>query len=72
MAMILVTGATGFIGSHLCLVLLRKGYEIIAIDSFENSSPESLKRVKKILKSYKNINPESLKLIEGDIRDQVL
>ena len=28
MVQILVTGATGFIGSHLCLVLLRKGYEI--------------------------------------------
>ena len=49
MAKILVTGATGFIGSHLCLVLLKKGYEIIGIDSFENSSPESLKRVLKIL-----------------------
>ena len=48
MAKILVTGATGFIGSHLCLVLLSKGYEIIAVDSFENSSPESLIRVKKI------------------------
>ena len=71
MVQILVTGATGFIGSHLCLVLLRKGYEIIGIDSFENSSPESLKRVVKILKSHKNINPESLKLIKGDIRDQV-
>ena len=29
----------------------RKGYEIIGIDSFENSLPESLKRVAKILKS---------------------
>ena len=33
MIRLLITGAAGFIGSHTCLLLLEKGYEIIAIDS---------------------------------------
>lgn len=37
-AMILVTGATGFIGSHTWLELIKAGYEVLAVDNFENSS----------------------------------
>ena len=42
---VLVTGGAGFIGSHTSLVLLEKGYELVVLDNFENSSPEALKRV---------------------------
>jgi len=45
---ILVTGASGFIGSHTCLELLLAGYEVIAIDNLSNSKEESLRRVQKI------------------------
>ncbi len=45
---ILVTGGAGYIGSHTCLELLRKGYEVIVVDNLCNSSEESLERVKKI------------------------
>src|SRR5690625_2250102 len=45
---ILVTGGAGYIGSHLCVELLEKGYDIIVIDNFSNSKPESLKRVAEI------------------------
>jgi UDP-glucose 4-epimerase len=48
MKKILVTGASGYIGSHTCLLLLENGYEVVAIDDFVNSSIESLKRVEKI------------------------
>ena len=48
---ILVTGGGGFIGSHTCLSLLENGYRIYVVDTFENSSPEALERVKKILKA---------------------
>src|SRR5689334_19535717 len=36
---VLVTGGAGFIGSHTCVNLLDRGYEVIAIDNFSNSSP---------------------------------
>ena len=35
---IFVTGGSGFIGSHTCLVLLERGYNVIALDSNINSS----------------------------------
>lgn len=45
---ILVTGGAGYIGSHTCVELLNAGNEIIIVDNFSNSKPESLKRVKEI------------------------
>ena len=49
MKTILVTGGAGFIGSHTCLALSEQGYNVISIDSYINSSPIALKRVKKDL-----------------------
>jgi len=48
MGAVLVTGGAGFIGSHTCVELLDAGYEIIVMDNFANSKPESLSRIKKI------------------------
>jgi UDP-glucose 4-epimerase len=45
---ILVTGGAGYIGSQTCVELLNAGYELIVIDNFSNSKPESLNRVKSI------------------------
>ncbi|MEH7336798.1 UDP-glucose 4-epimerase GalE [Neobacillus drentensis] len=45
---ILVTGGTGYIGTHTCVELLTAGYEIIVVDNFSNSKPESLNRIKEI------------------------
>ncbi|MBP1935118.1 UDP-glucose 4-epimerase GalE [Ammoniphilus resinae] len=45
---ILVTGGAGYIGSHTCVELLNVGYEIIVVDNFSNSKPESLQRVQEI------------------------
>jgi len=42
---ILVTGGAGYIGSHTCLELLRKGFDVVVIDNLSNSSKESLNRV---------------------------
>tara|TARA_B100000700_G_C14951526_1_gene811900 strand:+ start:312 stop:1358 length:1047 start_codon:yes stop_codon:yes gene_type:complete len=67
---ILVTGGAGFIGSHTCLALLEKDYEITVIDSYINSHKQSLQRVVEIFKknnSLKNIDVETL-----DIRDEKL
>lgn len=45
---ILVTGGTGYIGSHTILELLNAGYDTVTIDNLSNSKPESLKRVHKL------------------------
>ena len=45
---VLVTGGAGYIGSHTFLALLELGYDVVAVDNFCNSSPESLKRVEEL------------------------
>ncbi len=39
---ILITGAAGFLGSHLCDILLEKGNEVIGMDNFITGSPDNL------------------------------
>ncbi|MCP4719930.1 MAG: UDP-glucose 4-epimerase GalE [Desulfobacteraceae bacterium] len=45
---ILVTGGAGYIGSHTCIELLKKNYDVVVLDNFSNSCEESLNRVQKI------------------------
>ena len=68
---ILVTGGGGFIGSHTCLSLLENGYRIYVVDTFENSSPEALERVKKILKAKIVDISNMVKIFKIDIRDEL-
>ena len=60
---ILVTGGTGYIGSHTSVELLESGYEIVIIDNFLNSKPESLKRIKQI-------TGKDFKFYEVDLLDE--
>jgi len=46
---ILVTGGTGYIGSHTCIELIQSGYEIVVVDNLCNSSLESLRRVESLV-----------------------
>lgn len=39
---ILITGAAGFLGSHLCDRLLKEGHQVIGMDNFITGSPENL------------------------------
>lgn len=45
---ILVTGGSGYIGSHTVLELLQVGHDVIVVDNLSNSCEESLTRVKNI------------------------
>ena len=63
MATILVTGGSGYIGSHTVLELLNKNYEVVVVDNFSNSSFESLRRVQKI-------TGKEVTFYEADIRDE--
>ena len=45
---ILVTGGTGFIGSHTTLSLLEAGHDVVVLDNLANSSEESLRRVQQL------------------------
>lgn len=48
MKKILVTGGTGFIGSHTVVELQQQGFEVIIIDNFSNSSRSVLDNIEKI------------------------
>ncbi|MES3012818.1 MAG: UDP-glucose 4-epimerase GalE [Pseudomonadota bacterium] len=43
---ILLTGATGFIGSHTWLSLMAAGFRVVGVDNFSNSAPEVLNRLR--------------------------
>lgn len=60
--MILLTGATGYIGSHTWVELIHAGYSVIGIDNFTNSNRRVLERI------YEITGQEPV-FIEGDVRD---
>jgi len=59
---ILLTGGTGYIGSHAAIALKEAGHNIVIQDNFSNSSPLVLNRLALIL-------GEEVPFIEGDIRN---
>ena len=45
---VLVTGSTGYIGSHTCVCLLQAGWRVVAVDNFSNSSPAVVSRIEQL------------------------
>lgn len=45
---ILVSGGTGFIGSHTCVELLNAGYEVVIIDNLYNSQRDAIDKIESI------------------------
>lgn len=43
---VLITGAAGFLGSHLCDALLAEGSEVVGVDNFATGSPANLAHLK--------------------------
>ena len=62
---ILVTGGTGYIGSHTCCELLDSGYDIVVIDNFSNSKPDVIDKIKEITN-------KDFSFYEGDVCDKEL
>ncbi len=60
---ILVTGGTGYIGSHTVVELLNNNYEVIILDNLCNSSKDVLGKIEKI-------TGKTCKFYETDIRDK--
>lgn len=65
MASVLVTGGTGYIGSHTALQLMQRGERVVLLDNLANSSPRVLERIKQICGKLPVF-------VEGDIRDSAL
>ena len=63
--MILLTGGTGFIGSHTAVELIQSNYDLVIVDNLSNSNIDVINKIQAIVK--KNIT-----FIEGDIRDKNL
>ncbi len=59
---ILITGATGYIGSHIALVLIHKGYNVVLYDNLSNSNHN-------VNTALKIITGKIIPFIHGDIRD---
>lgn len=58
-----VTGAAGFIGSHLCRRLLEEGYGVLALDSFTDFYPRWIKE-----KNIQDLmDDRKFEFIEGDL-----
>src|SRR5262245_43908338 len=58
---ILVTGGTGFIGSHTVVELLQAGHEVVVLDNLENSKKE-------VVACIQEICGKSFPFVKADIR----
>ena len=59
---VLVTGGTGYIGSHTALELLCAGHEVVLLDNYSNSSPSTLAALRVLA-------GREIPFVEGDVCD---
>ncbi len=62
---ILVTGGTGYIGSHVCVALAQAGHEVVILDNLSNSTDKVITRLERI-------TGQAPVFVKGDIRDAAL
>lgn len=63
----LVTGAAGFIGSHLLEVLLGNGQEVVALDDLSTGTRENIDEAERL--GLASDVPGTLRFVEGDVAD---
>jgi len=59
---VLLAGGAGYIGSHVAVVLLEAGHDVLVVDDYSNSTPTAIRRVEKI-------TGRSIDLVECDLAD---
>ncbi|KAF1002337.1 UDP-glucuronate 4-epimerase 3-like [Apium graveolens] len=64
---VLVTGAAGFVGTHVSAALKRRGDGVLGLDNFNDYYDPSLKRARQAL-----LERSGIFIVEGDINDMVL
>jgi dTDP-glucose 4,6-dehydratase len=52
----LVTGGAGFLGSHLCDELLRRGHRVICVDNLETGSLNNIEHIRDSMFEHRNLN----------------
>jgi len=62
---ILLTGGTGYIGSHTAVALAEAGHQVVLFDNFCNSQPDVAQRLH-------TLTGQALPLVEGDVRNTAL
>ncbi|VFS64306.1 UDP-glucose 4-epimerase [Raoultella planticola] len=62
---VLVTGGSGYIGSHTCVQLLLQGHEVIILDNLCNSK-------RSVLPVIERLGGKTATFVEGDIRNEAL
>jgi UDP-glucuronate 4-epimerase len=69
---VLVTGAAGFIGSHVAETLLARGDTVVALDSLDDYYDPARKRANVVEIQTAVPDPGRLEFVEGDVRDRAL
>lgn len=62
---LLITGGTGFIGSHTAIEFLEQGYDVVILDNLSNSQKE-------VVKVIEEISKKKVVFYEGDVCDKTL
>ena len=62
---VLLTGGTGYIGSHTAVVVLQSGHRVVLYDNLSNSSDS-------VLQKFAQITGQPIPFIKGDVRDTEL
>ncbi len=70
MSLVLATGGLGFIGSHTCINLIDKGYDVLIVDSLKNSHEDIYLKILDIINFKKNPDRGNIFFKKGDLLEK--